>query len=120
MKVEIGPHDTRVLLIHPLLNRPQLIGTSRHITGAYSISGLQWDGSRNQLRGSSESIPGETYTLFINVPEGMSVAKAGAAAKGSIEVPVRRELSGNTLSLSFEGRKEAVDWEVEFAAKAGK
>ena len=40
MKVEIEPHDTRVLLIHPLLNRPQLIGTSRHITGAYSISGL--------------------------------------------------------------------------------
>ncbi len=120
MKVEIGPHDTRVLLIHPLLNRPQLIGTSRHITGAYSISDLQWDGSRNQLRGSSESIPGETYTLFINVPEGLSVAKAGAAAKGSSEVPVHRELSGNTLSLSFPGRKEAVDWEVEFAAKAGK
>jgi hypothetical protein len=33
MKVQIDPHDTRVFSIHPLLNRPQLIGTSRHITG---------------------------------------------------------------------------------------
>jgi hypothetical protein len=118
MKMEIGPHDTRVLLIHPLLNRPQLIGTSRHITGAYSISDLGWDRSRNRLQGSSESVPGETYTLFINVPEGMSVAKARAAAKGASEVPVHQEMTGNSLSLSFKGQQEAVDWEVEFATKA--
>jgi hypothetical protein len=122
MKVEIGPHDTRVLLIHPLLNRPQLTGTSRHFTGAYSISDLGWDRSRNWLQGSSEGVPGETYILFINVPDAMSVAKALATAKGSSEVPVHQDqgLTGNSLSLSFQGQQEAVDKEVEFSAKANR
>jgi hypothetical protein len=43
MSVEVAGHDTRVVLVHRLLDRPQLIGTSRHITGAYSIRDLSWD-----------------------------------------------------------------------------
>ena len=42
--VEVTAHDTRVLLIHPALDRPQLMGTSRHISGAYSIEVQNWDG----------------------------------------------------------------------------
>jgi hypothetical protein len=30
-------HDTRVLFIRPSLDRPQLVGMSRHISGSYSI-----------------------------------------------------------------------------------
>ena len=47
----IAPHDTRVLLIHPLENHPQLVGTSRHITGAYSIQQVEWDQAQKQLAG---------------------------------------------------------------------
>jgi len=120
MKVEIEPHDTRVLLVHPFLNRPQLIGTSRHITGAYSILDLAWDASKNRLRGSSQTVPGEAYTLWVYVPEGVTVSQARAATKGAREVPVRHELAGNSLKVSYEGQQEAVDWEVEFTAKAPK
>jgi hypothetical protein len=120
MKVEIEPHDTRVFLIHPLLDRPQLVGTSRHITGAYSILGLRWDASGSRLRGSSETVAGEGYTLFIYVPEGMIVSQVRATAKGQREVPVKHELTGNLLSVSFQGQPEVVDWELEFAANAGK
>jgi hypothetical protein len=35
LQTEIGPHDTRVFLIHPLLHHPQLIGDSRHIRGVF-------------------------------------------------------------------------------------
>ena len=120
MEVEIEPHDTRVLFIHPLLNRPQLIGTSRHITGAYSILDVAWDAARNRLRGSSETVPGDAYTLWIYVPEGVTVSQVRAATKGNREVPVRHEVSGNSLMVSFQGQQEAVDWEVEFAANAAK
>jgi len=120
MEVEIEPHDTRVFLIHPLLNRPQLIGTSRHITGAYSILDLAWDASKNTLRGSSETVPGEAYTLFVYVPEGVTVSQVRAATKGAREIPARHELSGNSLKVSFQGQQEVVDWEVAFAAKAAK
>lgn len=120
MEVEIEPHDTRVFLIHPLLNRPQLIRTSRHITGAYSIRALTWEASKNSLRGSSQGVPGEDYALFIYVPKDMSVSRIQAAATGSRQVPVRHEGTGNSLRVSFEGQPEAVDWKVESAKNAGK
>jgi len=116
MAVTIEPHDTRVLLIHPLANHPQLVGTSRHITGAYSIQGMEWDRAQNRLRGSSETIPGEAYALWIYVQKGMTVSQARATAKGNREIAVHHELSGNSLRVSFQGVPEAVDWEVEFAA----
>ena len=120
IKVEIEPHDTRVILVHPLLRRPQLVGTSRHITGAYSIKELTWDGSKNRLRGASDTVPGDDYTLWFYVPEGFTAAhvRATSAAKG--EIPARQVVAGNSLAVSFAGEREAVDWEVEFVAKPSK
>jgi hypothetical protein len=117
IEIQIEPHDTRVLFLHPLLNRPQLVGTSRHITGAYSILNVAWDSARNRLRGSSETVPGEPYTLWVYVPEGVSFSQARAATAENREVPLRHELSGNSLMLSFQGQQETVNWDVEFATK---
>ena len=114
MAVTIEPHDTRVFLVHPLLNRPQLVGTSRHITGAYSTRDLAWDGSKNLLRGSSETVSGEAYTLWFYIPKGAAVSRIGAGTKGNAVVAVQQELSGNSLKVTFPGQPEAVDWEVEF------
>ena len=116
--VTIEPHDTRVLLIHPVLNRPQLIGTSRHITGAYSILNLAWDGAGNRLRGSSETVAGAPFTLWVYVPKGMNVSQVRAATRGNPEVPVQHELNGNSLTISFAGQPEAVNWEAEFTGHA--
>jgi hypothetical protein len=118
MDVTIEPHDTRVLLIHPLLLRPQLVATSRHISGAYSIKDLAWDGARNRLRGTSETVPGDDYTLWFYVPQGITVAQVRAASGANREIPVRHELTGNSLRVSFPGRQEAADWEVVFAGKS--
>ena len=60
LEVEIEPHDTRVLHIHPWLGRPQLIGISRHISGAYSLLDLQWDAAKTPcaaLPGPSRAMP---------------------------------------------------------------
>jgi hypothetical protein len=116
--VEIEPHDTRVLLIHPLLNTPQLVGTSRHITGAYSILSLRWDSSQGRLQGSSQATPGEPYTLRVYVPNGMSSFQVRAETASGAAVPVRHDLDGNLLNVSFEGQKEPVQWEVRFASAA--
>jgi hypothetical protein len=118
--LEIEGHDTRVALVHPLLNRPQLIGTSRHITGAHSIQDLAWDGARSALRGASETVAGEEYTLFVYVPDKMAVSKAQATARHGGEVPLHREQSGSLLSVSFEGSPEAVIWDLEFASEANR
>jgi hypothetical protein len=120
MKVEIEPHDTRVFLIHPLMNRPQLIGTSRHITGVYSILNLAWDDSSQKLHGSSQTVPGENYSLFFYVSNSMTASQVRAVTTGNREVPVKHELRGNLLSVNFQGQQETVDWEVNFTANIGK
>jgi len=114
MKVEIEPHDTRVFLLHPLLDRPQLIGTSRHITGAFSILDLGWDASKSRLHGSSRTVPGETYSLWVYVPQEMSVSQVRAATSDGQEIPARHELVGNSLKISMQGQRSVVAWEIEF------
>jgi hypothetical protein len=116
MTIAIEPHDTRVLLVHPLLNRPQLIGTSRHITGSFSILSQNWDNTKRQLSGSSETVPGDKYSLFIYIPHGMIFSQAKAKTGGNLDVPLITESSGNTLKLTFQGQATPVEWNAEFTA----
>jgi hypothetical protein len=115
VKIEIGPHDIRVLSIHPALNRPQLIGNSRHITGAYSILDEKWDATKNTLSGISQSVPGEPYTLWFYVPKGVGVANLGVTAKDGRKISVQSRLQDNSLMVSFEGKSEPVTWTISFA-----
>jgi hypothetical protein len=117
MDVTIDPHDTRVLLIHPLAKRPQLVGTSRHITGAYSIRQVAWDGSQNRLRGVSDTVPGDEYTLWFYVPNGEGVSQVRAQTTGDAVIPVQHDLNGNSLKVTFLGQQEAVNWEVHFGKR---
>ncbi len=109
MDVEVEPHDTRVLYLHPVLNRPQVLGTSRHITGVYSIERVAWDAARGTLAGTSRTVPGEPYALSVYVPEGMSVGAVNAGP-----VAVRQERKGRVLVVSFENAPDTVEWEIGF------
>jgi hypothetical protein len=120
IEIDIEPHDTRVLLVHALEERPQLIGTSRHITGAYSIMDMEWNSSKNSLSGSSETVQGDIYTLFIYVPDGMDISHVQATIGDNREVKVNQVLVGNSLKLSFQGQPETVKWQVIFSGKASK
>jgi hypothetical protein len=112
--IDIDPHDTRVLAIHPLLGRPQLVGNSRHITGAYSIVDQEWDAAKKELSGSSETVPGEPYSLWFYVPKGFSVEHLRVVGEGSAEIPEKHSLAGNALMVSFQGQQQPMRWEVSF------
>lgn len=120
MTVRVEPHDTRVLALHPRLNRPQLIGTSRHITGAYSILSQSWDGARSSLRGSSRTVSGVPYTLWVYIPQGVTFSRAQAATRDGGKVPLHHELSGHSLKITFTGQRQPVDWEIRFMPKTGR
>ena len=64
LDLSIESHDSRVLFIHPLAHRPQLIGNSRHISDTYSILRQQWNSSAKELDGESAKIKGGPYTLW--------------------------------------------------------
>lgn len=114
ISVEIPPHDTRVLAIHPLLNHPQLVGESRHISGAYSVLNVDWSDSTKTLSGSVQGVPGDPYKLWIYVPEGQIVSQVNARVHGGRTLQADHEQGRNSLSVSFPGFSEPVDWEVVF------
>jgi Melibiase len=115
VQVEVGPHDTRVLSIHPALNRPQLIGNSRHITGAYSILDEKWDATNNTLSGASQSVPGTPYTLWFYIPKGVGAASVAVTTRGGSKIPVQSKLQNNSFMVSFEGISNPVTWTISFA-----
>ena len=73
--LDVAPHDTRVILVHPLQPHPQLVGISRHITGEHSMLALEWEAATRTLRGTSQGVAGEDYALFVQVPQGASVTR---------------------------------------------
>ena len=114
MDVDIEPHDTRVLLIHKMLGQPQLIGNSRHISGVSSIIDLKWDGTLKNLSGQSETVKGESYSLFVYVPDGMSLVKVKAVTSDNQDVNVSSLVSDNLLKISFDGQTTPIFWQVQF------
>ncbi|MDN3657150.1 alpha-galactosidase [Ferruginibacter paludis] len=114
LALTVEAHDTRVLQLHPLLGKPQLIGNSRHITGAFSVLSLQWNEKENSLEGVSETIPGEMYDLFVYVPDGFDTTTLTAITGKNKIVQVKKELTGNILKLRFQGEQAPVKWQVRF------
>ena len=114
LSLQIDPHDTRVLSIHPLQDHPQLVGLSRHISGSYSLRELSWDASKRILSGTSESVPGDPYALWIYVSSGFKVFHANVLSANN-EIPIEEESEGTSLMIRFKGVPAPVRWQVQFA-----
>jgi hypothetical protein len=106
---QIKPRGTHVFVIRRVLDRPQLLATSRHITSAVSIEKLSWDSSELTLKGKSKTIPGEIYTLFVYVPKGFILSDVSVNAEG-----LSTKMDNDVLQVSFVGKEEPIDWLVKF------
>jgi hypothetical protein len=114
LDLSIKPHDTRVLLIHSLVDRPQLIGNSRHISGTYSIVSQGWNGTAKELHGESVTVPGGAYTLWFNVPSGYSKTSVQVNLKTGKAIAAVWRQQGGFASLRFTGADEPVEWRIQF------
>jgi hypothetical protein len=110
----IPAHGTRVYFIKPVLERPQLLATSRHITGAVSIKQLAWEPSKSILSGTSEIVVGTPYSLFIHVPEGMEVSKVDAEAEILFHKVTDQILEVKFAGYPAEKGQNTVNWLVQF------
>jgi hypothetical protein len=120
LELTIEPHDTRVLSIRRELKRPQLVGNSRHITGAYSILDQQWDSGGFKLSGTSQSVPDATYKLWFYIPKGITLSNLAVVTSGGREVPAQHSIEGDSLMLSFEGQPDPVKWQLSFTKARAK
>jgi len=110
----IPSHGTHVYVIRPVLERPQFLASSRHVTGAVSIKSLEWDSSKSILSGCSEIVKGAPYSLFVHVPEGFNVSQVDA----DTEV-LFHKITDGILEVKFAGDFESndqktVNWKVLF------
>ena len=110
VKALVPPHGARVFVIRALTDQPQLLATSRHITGAYSIQALTWNPSELILRGTSRVVQKDPYSLFIYVPSGITVSKVDVKAEG-LSYAMN---SDRVLKVSFYDNKTSINWSVKF------
>jgi len=115
INVEIPAHGTRVFVIKPILESPQVITTSRHITGTISLKEVKWDATSRSLKGISKIIPGAPYSLFIHLPEGMTFTEINTEA----EVMFHKTSENRILEVKFSGEKTGKDadlipWNIFF------
>ena len=119
IEASIEAHDTRVLFVHPLLDRPQLVGMSRHISGTYSMQKVEWVGSQHLLRGRSDAPADEPYAIYVHLPPGFRESRVTAHA-GTKDIATMNSVVGQSLQVRFRGKHEPVDWEIGFDTGRGR
>jgi hypothetical protein len=113
LPARVQPHDTAVYLIHSALGHPQVVGTSRHITGAYALKNVDWNDAGRTLRGTSDSVPEDPYRLWIYLPGSEAPRLITLQANGK-NVPYQQALDGHLLTITFKGVSAPVSWNLQF------
>ena len=91
-----------VLSIHRKTGVPQVISTSRHVSqGALELSDVKWDAEKTTLSGRSGVVRGDSYSVYVYVPEGWK-AKGVHVTDGIAEIRIRSEENAE------------IEWSVEF------
>lgn len=81
IQLELAPYETRVLAVRPLLDRPQIVSTSRHLSqGAAELCNVAWKG--NKLTVISKLVKGDEYKLTIHVPDGFTFKNCNLGESG--------------------------------------
>lgn len=78
--VSLKNKETNVYAIHEIMERPQIIGTNRHIMcGMMELNGINWDNSDNILSFEADIIEDETMVVYLVIPSDFKLKKAVAS-----------------------------------------
>jgi len=83
LRQTLAPQSCLVLALRPVLDRPQLISTSRHITqGMVDVISERWDARTRTLSGVSQTVANDPYELRVltRVRSGATVGAVVSAA----------------------------------------
>jgi len=108
--LSMAPRTARVLLIHRLPTRPQVIATNMHVLGGYhEITRLAWDEAKGTLSGQYRRAPGLPGKAFLYLPAGYKPRGDVAAQGGSCTL---KEYSGPVWVQEIQFQDAAVDWSI--------
>lgn len=101
----------QVISLRPVLDRPQILGTERHISqGAFDLDAVKWDAAKNNLSGTYRLGPGQPWSLKIVVPKGF-----GLAASEPKNAATKQD--GSIVTLTMPVGNGPVKWSVTFARR---
>jgi hypothetical protein len=97
LAVDVPARTPRVVALRPKLDRPQYLGTNRHVLGGFGVvRSVVWDAGENTLNGVQEGSVGTDHAPFVHrvtlyVPAGYAPADADVTA------PTGYAIEGKTL-----------------------
>jgi hypothetical protein len=114
-------NSCRILAVQPVLDHPQLLSTSRHVTqGMVDVTAETWDAAKETLSASSTLVANDPYELRIVVP----VSERSWNAVGA-SVSADDQAAGVKTTIQQDGPKlrvaitspvsRDVQWQVQFA-----
>jgi hypothetical protein len=108
----VPSQGTLALIIRKDEAHPQLMGTSRHLTSAYSIRYYKWDADTKIISGKSDVIPGKPYTLYVHVPKGYKTKNL--KVNSSAEKTSVKQMEEELLGITFNSPDASLTWSIHF------
>jgi hypothetical protein len=116
----LPPRSCAVWSVRPVAAHPQLLGTSRHITGGIvDVLDEKWDAGARTLHGESRVVGGDAYELRIHAKKGRTSWQVA-----DVEVGEEDRAAGVTAAVKEEGelvrvtirsaKSRDVRWRVRF------
>lgn len=118
LETELPGGSCRIIAIRPVLDRPQLISTSRHITqGVVDVLAESWNA--NTLSGTSLVVADDPYELRIVTPTGRKrwkVRSAGVSREDKrAGITIRVKSAGRNVRATVSSpTNRKVNWEISF------
>jgi hypothetical protein len=110
-----GKFNSQVFIIRERLDRPQLLATSRHVTGGGTdLVDVRWD--ENTLSGRSLVVAGDPYTLYVTEPSGWRFD--GVQCDGAEALAITRRGIVVEAGCQADSSRE-LSWRVVFARAGG-
>ena len=112
LKLNLKPRSSQVIAFRKKRNRPQIIGTDRHILqGAVELENVKWDAKTKQISGKLHGAREHLYHVIVHVPEGFEIQNASVEGK---EVSIEN-LSDNLISIPVDfGNTKADSFLIQF------
>jgi len=112
LTIDVPAGACRVLAVRPLLDRPLLLSTSRHVSqGIVDVMEEDWDPEGGVLSGRSRVVGNDPYELRIVLPDGWRVAEVFLDPENAGVPRIRHEVGGARITWTCE-RNRPVGWRL--------
>ncbi len=109
-----APFNAQAFIIRERVDHPQVVATSRHITGGgVDLLDVGWSG--NVLAGRSRVVANDPYEVYLTEPDGWTLD--AMACEGAVLLPIRRE-AGLAITGCLASTSTDIAWRATFKPRA--